>query len=290
MNDDTANILNALLEQMQKTDWIEHIITFLSVFLGAYFAYCFASRRERQKDKKIEIENYNILWNKVALSLNNFFTYKEIYLDRVKESFEEDKFEEALQTSYVPDCDFSFDDKHYFLNSYNRCFLTELYFLSKLSNASVEEIKGYYQNVFEVLYALKNKRRSFFKEYEKLKSRFMTFYNEFEHLCARSYFIDKEFIKGFDKYFNLYSYEGAINNFELEAKITERVKNKEILKDIQEREQGFDKYWQIDSNIFCYICFKIRKIKRSIKFFINFFKKPKICKNCRCCKIKVKDK
>lgn len=287
MNVDIANMVDDLAH---KTDWIEHIITFLSVFLGAYFAYKFANRQEYQKAKKQQIENYNILWNKVALSLNNLFTYKEVYLDRIKQAFEKDDFEEALQTSYVPDCDFSFDDKHYFLNSYNRCFLTELYFLSKLSNAGVEEIKCYYQNVSEVLYVLKNKKCIFSEEYEKLKSRFMTFYNEFEHLCARAYFIDKEFIKGFEKYFNLYSYEGTINNFELEAKITERIKDKEILKNIQEREQGFDRYWQINSNVFCYICFKIRKIKRSIKLFINFFKKPTICKNCHCCMIKVKGK
>ena len=287
MNVDIANIVSDLAH---KTDWIEHIITFLSVFLGAYFAYKFANRQEYQKDKKQQIENYNILWNKVALSLNNLLTYKEIYLDRIKQAFEKDDFEEALQTSYVPDCDFSFDDRHYFLNLYNRCFLTELHFLSKISDAGTEEIKSYYQNVFDVLYALTNKQRTFPKEYELLKRRFMSFYKEFEHLCARAYYIDKEFVKGFEKYFNSYSYEGSIYNFELEAKITERIKDKEILENIQEREQDFDRYWQLEPNLFCCLCFRVRKIKHYFRDLIKFTQKPKICKNCRCCKIKVKDK
>ena len=53
MNVDTEDIVNYLI---QKTDWIQHIITFLSVFLGAYFAYRFANRQEQQKDEKLRIK------------------------------------------------------------------------------------------------------------------------------------------------------------------------------------------------------------------------------------------
>lgn len=287
MNSEITNIINSLAD---RTDWIGHIITCLSVFFGAYFAYIFANRQERQKDKKLEIENYNTLWNKVALSLNNLFTYKEVYLDRTKQAFENDDFKEALQTSYVPDCDFSFDDKSYFLNTYNRCFLTELSLLSKINNAAVEEIKNYYQNVFEVLYVLENKKRVFPEKYELLKRRFMSFYNEFEHLCARAYYIDKEFAKGFEKYFNFHSYEGIISNLELEAKINERICSKENIEFIKQREAMFDIYWQLDPNIYCSICLRWRKFKHSMRCLITFFKKPKICKSCRCCKIEVKKK
>lgn len=55
MNGEITNIINSLAD---RTDWIGHIITCLSVFFGAYFAYIFANRQERQKDKKLEIENY----------------------------------------------------------------------------------------------------------------------------------------------------------------------------------------------------------------------------------------
>ena len=122
MSNEITNIINNWID---KTDWIGHIITCLSVFIGAYFAYIFANRQERQKDKKLEIDNYYTFWNKVALSLNNLFIYKEVYMDRIKQAFEKDDFKEALQTSYIPDCDFSFDEKAYFLNTYNRCFLTD---------------------------------------------------------------------------------------------------------------------------------------------------------------------
>ena len=287
MNGEITNIINSLAD---RKDWIGHIITCLSVFFGAYFAYIFANRQERQKDKKLEIENYNTLWNKVALSLNNLFTYKEVYLDRTKKAFEKDDFKEALQTSYVPDCDFSFDEKTYFLNTYNRCFLTELALLSKINDAAKEEIKSYYQNVFEVLYILGNKKRAFSEKYELLKRRFMDFYNQFEHLCARAYYIDKEFTKGFEKYFNSYCYEGVINNLEIEAKINERIRNEENINFIKQREALFDIYWQIDTNIYCNICVWIRKLKHSIRRIINFFKIPKICKTCRCRKIKIKQK
>ena len=201
MNVDTEDIVNYLI---QKTDWIQHIITFLSVFLGAYFAYRFANRQEQQKDEKLRIENYNILWNKNALSLNNLFTYKEVYLDEIKQAFDSDDFEKALRTSYIPSSDFSFDERHYFVNLYNRCFLTELSLLSKIAISTTEEIKSYYQDVFDVLYAKDNAKQIFPEKYEHLKKRFMFLYNEFEHLCARAYYINKEFIKGFTKYFNFF--------------------------------------------------------------------------------------
>lgn len=287
MNADIANMTLQIGEQMQKINWIEAGVTFASVFLGAYFAYLFANRQERQKEEKLRAENYNMLWNKVALSLNNLFTYKEVYLDRIKQAFDKDDFKEALQTSYVPSSDFSFDEKHYFLNSYNRCFLTELHLLCKINDAAIEEIKNYYQNVFEVLYIADNKKRLFSKEYERLKGRFMSFYDKFEHLCARAYYLNKEFTKGFDKYFNLYSYDGVVNNFELEARIIGHIYSEESMRFIKERESQFDIYWQIEQNIYCRICLWKRKLKHSFKFLVKFFQKTSICKTCRCCEIKV---
>ena len=290
MNIDVASMVVNIGEQMQKVNWLEAGVTFASVFLGAYFAYLFANRQERQKDEKLKIENYNILWNKIALSLKNLFTYKEVYLDRIKQAFEKDDFKEALQTSYIPSCDFTFDERHYFLNLYNRCFLTELQLLCKISDTAIEEIKSYYQNVFEVLYIADNKKRIFPEEYERLKRRFLSFYNEFEHLCARAYYLNKEFTKGFDKYFNLYNYDGVMNNFELEAKMTGRICSEESMNFVKEREAQFDIYWQIEPNIYCLSCFWKRKMKHSFKFLIKFFQKPKICQNCRCCEIKIRKK
>lgn len=290
MSIDVANMVVNIGEQMQKVNWLEACVTFASVFLGAYFAYLFANRQEHQKEEKLKIENYNILWSKVALSLNNLFTYKEVYLDQIKQAFEKDDFKEALKTSYVPSSDFSFDEKHYFLNSYNRCFLTELHLLCKINDAAIEEIKSYYKNVFEVLYITENKKRLFPKEYERLKGRFISFYNEFEHLCARAYYLNKEFTKGFDKYFNLYSYDGIVNNFELEAEMTRRICSEESQAFVKEREAQFDIYWQIEQNIYCYICLWKRKFKHFFKFLVKFFQKPKICKQCRCCNLKKQNK
>lgn len=66
--------------------------------------------------------------------------------------------------------------------------------------STTEEIKSYYQDVFDVLYAKDNAKQIFPEKYEHLKKRFMFLYNEFEHLCARAYYINKEFIKGFKRH------------------------------------------------------------------------------------------
>ena len=52
-------------------------------------------------------------------------------------------------------------ERHYFVNLYNRCFLTELSLLSKIAISTTEEIKSYYQDVFDVLYAKDNAKQIF---------------------------------------------------------------------------------------------------------------------------------
>lgn len=288
MNIDIESIIS---EQITLQEWVEHLITFTSVFLGAYFAYRFSNMQEKQKDKKQLTATYETIFNQVALSLSNIFTYKETYLDRIKLAFDEDKYDEALQTSYCPDCYFAFDaEKYYFLSAYNRGFLPELSLLMQINRIVMEEINHYYQNVYEVLYAYNNDKASFIRSYDLLKKRFMFLYDEFEHLCARTYYINKEFIKGFDKFFNIHSYEGVIDNYEIEANIGNRIHNPKNIKFIQQRESMFDAYWSIDTNVFCHICLLKRKLKNTFRFVSKYFQKPKICKNCRCCKIKIEKK
>ena len=157
MNIDIANMALTIGEKTAGIDWWEAAITLCSVFLGAYFAYRFNNVQEKHKDKKQLATAYEALSNQIALSLNNIFTYKETYLDRIKLAFDEDKYDEVLKTSYRPDCYFGFDvEKYYFLSGYNRCFLPELSLLIQINRVVMEEINNYYQNVYEVLYIYNN--------------------------------------------------------------------------------------------------------------------------------------
>ena len=68
MSNEITNIINNWID---KTDWIGHIITCLSVFIGAYFAYIFANRQERQKDKKLESTENELLRKMVESKFKN---------------------------------------------------------------------------------------------------------------------------------------------------------------------------------------------------------------------------
>lgn len=289
MNIDVANMVVNLGGKTEGIDYWEAVITFSSVFLGAFLAYQCSKLLEKHQTKKQETKDYDVLSTQIAISLDNFLTYKQVYLDNVKKAFESNNIEEALKTSYIPDSYFSFNfEKYYYLTSYNRCFLPALSLLKKAGGMTLEEIQNYYKDVFNVFYLRENKGETFSREYENLKKRFLFLYNEFELLCARAYALNKVILIGYERYFNPYSYEGVVDNFDSEIKIDKRLSNKEALEFVQKQLDMFKPYWVLTPNIYCYACFFKRKIKHNIICFIQYFCKPKICKNCRCCKIKVR--
>lgn len=291
MNIDIANMALSIGEKTEGIDWGAAIVTFGSVFFGALLAYYCSKLLERHQNKKKEIRDYEILSTQIALSFDNFLTYKKVYLDKVKEAFDNNDIENALKTSYIPDAYLSFDfEKYYFLTTYNRCFLPALSLLKKTGDLALKEIQNYYQNVVDVLYLRDMLDETFFKECSGLKNRFLFLYNEFELLCARIYTLNKIILLGYEKYLNPYNYEGMVENFELEASIDKHLHNKEAFDLIKAQLDMFKPYWMLDPNIYCYGCLFKRKLKHWLSYLIRYFKKPKICKNCRCCKIKVEKK
>ena len=286
MNIDIANMALTIGEKTEGIDWGEAVVTLGSVFLGALLAYQCSKLLERHQHKKQEATNYDILSTQMALSLDNFLTYKKVYLDRTKEAFTTNNIEEALKTSYIPDAYFSFDfEKYYFLTTYNRCFLPALSLLKKTGLLTLEEIPNYYQNVFKVLYLRDIHDQTFRKEYNDLKNRFLFLYKEFEQLCARIYTINKIILMGYEKYFNPYNYEGLVDNFELETSI-DRHLNKDAIDFIDTQLNTFNPYWMLSPNIYCYLCLLKRRIKRWLTNFVQYFHKPEICKQCRCRNLK----
>lgn len=287
MNIDIANMALTIGEKTEGIDWGEAIVTFGSVFFGAFLAYQCSKLLERHQNKKKEATNYDILSTQIAISLDNLLTYKNIYLDKTKDAFENNNYDEALKTSYIPDIYFSFDfEKYYFLTAYNRCFLPALSLLKKIGDSTFEEIPNYYQNVYEVWHFKYENNKNFLKEYEKLKNRFLFLYKEFELLCARVYSLNKIILIGCDRYFNPYSYEGLVDNFDAEIQIDKHLHNKEALDLIQALMNTFNPYWVLSLNIYCYLCLLKRRIKRWLTNFVQYFHKPKICNQCRCHNLK----
>ena len=78
MNIDIAKVIS---EQITPKEWIGYLISFASVFLGAYFAYRFNNVQEKHKDKKQLATAYEALSNQIALSLNNIYRAKSICIE-----------------------------------------------------------------------------------------------------------------------------------------------------------------------------------------------------------------
>lgn len=284
MNIDIANMAVNLSEKAQEINFVDAGVTLFAVFLGAHLAYWYSQRKERQKDKKQEVESYSKISNQIALSLNSLCVYKEIYLDEIKKAFEENNYLGALKTSYKPDSYFMFDvNECCFLNSYNRCFPTEFALLTKVTATVFCVLDDYYKSIYDIRYAYISKDKSFESGYENLKKSFQFLYDDFEHLIARFYYLNKELIKGYEKYFNIHYYEGLVENYELEAKLDKYIHDEKNKQFIAEREKQFDEYWCLPPNIYCVVCLWKRKLMHKIRFACKYFKKPQICNKCRCC-------
>lgn len=284
MNIDIANMAVTVGEKAQEINFVDAGVTLFAVFLGAHLAYLYSQRKERQKDKKQELENYFKISNQIALSLNSLYVYKDIYLDKIKKAFDEDNYLEALKTSYKPDNYFTFNaDEFCFLNSYNRCFVTEFALLTKVTATAFCILDNYYKDVYDVHYAYISKQKGYVNKYENLKKNFQFLYDDFEHLIARFYYLNKELIKGYEKYFNIHCYEGLVENYEAEANLNKYINDEKNKQFITEREKQFDEYWCLTPNIYCVLCQWKRKIKHRIRFTYKYFQKPKICDKCSCC-------
>ena len=104
MNIDIANMALSIGNKTEGIDWGAAIVTFGSVFFGALLSYYCSKLLERHQNKKKEIRDYEILSTQIALSFDNFLTYKKVYLDKVKGILSEGDYAE-LSKDLSAECD-----------------------------------------------------------------------------------------------------------------------------------------------------------------------------------------
>lgn len=176
MNIDIANIVS---EQITPKEWIGYLISFASVFLGAYFAYRFNNVQEKQQDKKKRAEAYDDLLSQVSLLTTELFKYKEIYFNRVKKAYDKDDYPEALLRTY--DINMTLNpnlNNCHFISGYNKCFLTEVSRIKDIGKAIETDFRQYNQKVDRAVSILNT--RNFKEEYLTLKCDYYNIYKDYE--------------------------------------------------------------------------------------------------------------
>lgn len=289
MNIDIANMALSIGEKTEGIDWGAAIVTFGSVFFGALLAYYCSKLQEKHNEKKKQAINYVILCARLGLVLKNLIDYKIMHIDSLKSGFEENKIEKILPHFYFnPNIIFDFNiSEYFFISIYNSIFIEEVQSLKRQGDELYSALVKFHEYLANLPQQHDQNIQIYYSE---LKQLFDCIYHNYEDYCSKVYAINKQLVRGCDKFFNINYYEGMEDNFKSFVKIEDYIQNSEIIKNIKDWEDNFDKYWMIDVNIFCHCCFWIRKMRYTFKSILNYFKKPKICKNCRCCKIKVEKK
>lgn len=275
------DIVNNLAEYASKTDWIEHIITFISVFLGAFLAYRLNLNLEMRKAKRQMRGDFCTLSSQMWLNLDEMLDYKKNILDQIKIAYEKNDLETISLNLRGPMVSFDFDmNKHIFLNDCNRCFIPEL----KIIQASYNDIRYLFGKYSQLLLSSNPQLlQGNIALLEERKRLFLVGYELYNKLCIRLYYLDRHFDECYKRFFNVNYYDDNDDKNEakkkLEQIIPDALANEEFIK----LSEYFDKYWAPDYTLWEVIKFRWRKLKYHLKGLkIYFFgrSKPKVkCKN-----------
>lgn len=280
MNISISDLAINIEDKIQGYDWIEACILCLSVFLGALFAYKFNLKHDKKKDRQIILNNYCVLATNISMLLNDLLDYKSNHLDKIKLAFENGDTINALQIINMPNTYFQLNvEKHFFLTGCNRCFLTELKNIQQTNEHIQSILKDYCNYVFD----LKTKPMTpeqFSATYSNIKSLYLNLYKVYETFCLKVYYMNKQFSKCYERYFNVHYFDDIEESFQKEVNIEQYIPQALSNQDCIKWEQYFDKYWFNHPSLWCGFCFQKRKWKHRFKFLIKFIAKPKECKMC----------
>lgn len=127
MNVDIANMVVNIGEQLQNVDWLDAGVTFVSVFLGALFAYKFGLKLELRKAKRVMWGDFCTISSQTFINLDTMLSYRKHVLDKILKAYEEQNINGFLSSISGPTVSFTFDtEKYIFLNDCNRCFIPEI--------------------------------------------------------------------------------------------------------------------------------------------------------------------
>lgn len=264
MNIDIANIIS---EQIKTTDWFEHIMTFIAVFLGASLAYRSNIKVEMRKANRQMRGDFCALSTQLHLNLEDMLTYKKNILDKIKTSYENNQIEAISTIVRGPMVSFSFDmDKYIFLNDCNRCFIPEM----KIIQSTFDTLSCLWRNYTEQLFSAKPLYQQGNKNiFDDMSKTFLFNYELYNKLCIRLYYLEQHFNECYKRFFNIYYYddkedEGTIK---IEEYIPDALHDKEFIAIAE----FFDKYWHPDSTLVETLRFQYRKLKHHIKCLKIYF-------------------
>ncbi len=274
MNSYIAGIMFKVGELLQKVDWLDAGVTFISVFLGALFAYKFSLKLEMRKAQRLMRGNFCTLSTQMIWNLDEMLEYKRLFLDKIKAAYEKNNTEIMSTAIRGPMVSFEFDiDKYIFLNDCNRCFIPEL----KIIQTSYKSLKALWNNYTQHLFAIKqqqlNKSDEIWREMEK---EFLIGYDVYTKLCIRLHYLKKHFNRCYDRFFNVFFYDDMEEDFKAEEALMQSIPNALSEEEFIRLDEYFNRFWAPDHTLWESVKFHYRKWKyRLKKLNIYFFGKGK---------------
>lgn len=268
MNIDVVDIVVKASEQLKEVNWLEAGVTFVSVFLGAFWAHRFSLKLEMRKAHRQIRGNFCSLVNQIHLDFSEMLSYREMYLDRIKLAYENRNINSFLATKSVPCMTFTLDiDKYVFLSDCNRCFLSELKIIKSLNEQMNVVWWGYIQAVSNLTPLLQNGDENALRS---LKTTFENFYEVYNYLCARIYYLNKHLKDCYERFFNVNYYDDFENDEKFGEETLQYI-SKIQQKALIELSEYFDKYWAPDYTFWEDIKFNYRKLKYRLKCIKIYF-------------------
>lgn len=280
MTIDVENMLVNIGEHLQKVNWLDAGVTFVSVFLGALFAYRFGLKLEIRKAKRQMRGDFCTLSTQLHLNLEDMLDYKKNILDKIKADYENNKSEAISTIIRGPMVSFAFNmDKYIFLNDCNRCFIPEI----KIVQSSYDTLCFVWANYNERLISTRQLYAHGDKNiFDNMRKLFLFNYNHYNQVCIRLYYLEKHFNECYRRYFNTYYYDDNEDELEANAKIEQYIPGALQDEEFVKIAEFFDKYWAPDYTLWESIKYHYRKIKYHLKGLkIYFFGRGKPKTKCK---------
>lgn len=262
-------IIDTLIEQMQKTDWIEHLITCFSVFIGAFLAYRFNMAIEWKKIKRQMRGDFCSLATQTHINFINMVAYKNSYLDKMKEDIDKNNVTTAVRAKNYSGISFSVDvDKYVFLNDCNRCLLPELKMIKMLDTQINDLWMEHTKMCANILPALQKKDSGAILA---LKTSFLQIYEFYNKFCIRMYYLNKHLTQCYERFFNVYYFDDMDEDFQAEMDLIKSIPNALDDDFFIKMDEDFNKYWAPDYTLWERIKYHYRKLKYSLKGLKIYF-------------------
>lgn len=284
MNVDIANMVVNVGEELQKINWYEAVITLISVFLGALFAYKFGLKLELRKAKRQMRGDFCALSAEVQLNLIEMLRYRKNYLNAIYNAYEKNDLSLVQGAPILPNVSFHFDlNKYIFLADYNRAFLSEIKMIETIEYLLKSAWDSYLNNLSLYLPKINTDKKVVI---EILKTSFIHFYKSYGLMCVKLYYLNKHLCDCYGRYFNVYYIENVRDEYKAVDDIDDSIKQEILEPSIVQWDKDFNNYWREPANIVCYLCLQWRIFKHTIDGIKNFFIKTHKCNDCEACKIK----